>query len=97
LGVVVAAAGYPESYGKNMPVEPIAHPPEKDALIFHASTVLSPKNGILTAGGRCFTVVGRGKDLAEASRKAYEAVDAIRFPGAWHRGDIGARFIGGAR
>jgi phosphoribosylamine---glycine ligase len=97
LGIVVAARGYPDSYGKNAPVDPIPDLPEKEALIFHASTIVSPDGRVLTSGGRCFTVVGRGRDLAEASRRAYDAVGAVRFPGAWHRGDIGAKHLGGPR
>lgn len=97
LGIVVAAQGYPGSYEKDRLVEPIPRLPEREALVFHASTAVSADGRILTSGGRCFTVVGRGRDLAEASRRAYEAVGAVRFPGAWHRGDIGAKHIGGAR
>jgi phosphoribosylamine---glycine ligase len=92
LGVVVACRGYPERSGKGVPVEPIAPPPPGEALVFHASTSRNVAGGVVTGGGRCFTVVGIGADLAEASRRAYNAIDVVKFDGAWHRGDIGARF-----
>ncbi len=92
LGVVIASRGYPERSTKGAPVEAIASPPPGEALVFHASTGRDPSGRVVTGGGRCFTVVGLGADLAEASRRAYAAVDVVRFDGAWHRGDIGARF-----
>jgi phosphoribosylamine--glycine ligase len=93
LGVVVASRGYPERSEKGVPVEPIVVPRPGEALVFHASTGRDSRGRVVTGGGRCFTVVGIGADLAEASRRAYAAVPAVRFDGAWHRGDIGARFI----
>ncbi|OHD69931.1 MAG: phosphoribosylamine--glycine ligase [Spirochaetes bacterium RBG_13_68_11] len=93
LGVVVASRGYPERSEKGVPVEPIEPPPPGEALVFHASTGRDAAGRVVTGGGRCFTVVGIGADLADASRRAYAAVPGIRFDGAWHRGDIGVRFI----
>ncbi len=92
LGVVVACRGYPERSEKGVPVDSITPPPPGEALVFHASTGRGPSGRVVTGGGRCFTVVGLGADLAEASRRAYAAVDVVKFDGAWHRGDIGARF-----
>jgi phosphoribosylamine---glycine ligase len=93
LGVVVASRGYPERSEKGSVVDPIAVPRPDEALVFHASTSVA-EGRVVTGGGRCFTVVGIGADLLEASRRAYAAVPAVRFDGAWHRGDIGARFTG---
>jgi len=92
LGIVVASKGYPGSYTKEIPVKPIPIFPEKDALVFHAST---KKNGdqVLTGGGRCFTVIGLGPTLLNANVRAYEAVKGIKFNGAWHRTDIGKKFF----
>jgi phosphoribosylamine--glycine ligase len=92
LGVVIASRGYPERSQMGVPVE-LAAPPA-GALVFHASTVRNSAGRVATGGGRCFTVVGIGADLAEASRRAYTAVPGVRFDGAWHRRDIGARFTG---
>ena len=92
LGVVVASRGYPEHSEKGVPVSPIDAPPPGEALVFHASTGHDATGRVVTGGGRCFSVVGLGADLAEASRRAYAAVERVRFDGAWHRTDIGARF-----
>jgi phosphoribosylamine--glycine ligase len=95
LGVVVASRGYPERSEKGVPVEPIAVPQPGEALVFHASTGRDAAGRVVTGGGRCFTVVGLGADLAEAGRRAYAAVPGVRFDGAWYRHDIGARFMKG--
>jgi len=48
---------------------------------------------VRTGGGRCFTAVGMGGDLEEASSRAYAAADAVSFDGAWFRRDIGRKFM----
>ena len=93
LGVVVASGGYPGEYKKNLPVKPIPVYPEKDALIFHASTIEGEDNRVLTGGGRCFTCVGIGPNILKANARAYESVKGISFEGSWYRKDIGRKFF----
>jgi phosphoribosylamine--glycine ligase len=93
VGVVVASKGYPGEYKKGSLVSPIPKIPEKEALVFHASTTFDEKKQIITGGGRCFTVVGFGADTIEAASKAYTAVSHINFEGAWYRNDIGKKFF----
>ena len=47
------------------------------------------RSQLVTDGGRVLNVCGRGSTLGEA-RIAYEAVNAISWPGMQHRTDIGA-------
>jgi phosphoribosylamine--glycine ligase len=93
LGVVVASRGYPESSEKGVVVDPIPAFPSQEALVFHASTSRGADGLLRTGGGRCFTVVGLGGDLRQASANAYRAVERVRFDGGWHRRDIGGRFF----
>lgn len=93
LGVVVAAEGYPADYKKGIPVKPIPSYPEKDALIFHSSTLEGENGTVLTGGGRCFTCVGLGSNILKANARAYEAVKNINFEGSWYRRDIGKKFF----
>ncbi len=93
LGVVVASAGYPGNYKKGVIVESIPQFPEDRVLIFHSSTRRNNKGQIVTGGGRCFTVVGLGKDIINAASIAYDAVKNVRFQGSWYRGDIGKKFF----
>jgi len=93
LGVVIAGRGYPESAEKGALVAPIPVLPEAESVVFHASTVCDAAGRVRTSGGRCFTAVGMGRDLAEAAARAYTAADAVSFDGAWYRRDIGRKFM----
>ena len=89
LGVVIAAANYPESPRKGDIIKGI--PDETtDSVTFHAGTVLE-NNQLKTAGGRVLCVVGFGGTVRVAHKVAYEAADKIHFDGMQYRGDIGWR------
>jgi phosphoribosylamine--glycine ligase len=45
--------------------------------------------GLCTAGGRVLALAGLGADAAEARRRAYAALEAVRFRGMGFRRDIG--------
>jgi len=92
LGVVIAAAGYPESPRRGDPV--IALPADSDdCVVFHAGTQLVDGQ-LVTSGGRVFTVTALGDSVRAAQRRAYEAVAQVRFAGQQYRTDIGHRAIG---
>jgi phosphoribosylamine--glycine ligase len=93
LGVVVASRGYPDSSEKGAAVDPLLGFPSQEALVFHASTSRGADGLVRTGGGRCFTVVGLGSELREASVNAYRAVERVRFDGGWYRRDIGRKFF----
>lgn len=92
VGITVAAPGYPIDYPKGIPVESL---PDMDgsSLVFHAGTVRDRKRGLVTGGGRCFTVVGLGDDYFEAHGRAVDAARKVRFEGSWFRPDIGKSFF----
>jgi phosphoribosylamine--glycine ligase len=93
LGVVIAAEGYPGEYEKGIPVRFAEQPEDRDIHVFHASTIRDSSGTLLTNGGRCFTVVGVGKDIFEAAERVYAGVKNVSFKGAWYRPDIGKRFM----
>ncbi len=87
VGVVIAAPRYPEAGDDGSPLEGLEEA-GAEALVFHAGT-RRVGGRVLTAGGRLLCVCGRGKDLAEARRRAYTAVGRLRLPpGARLRRDI---------
>jgi phosphoribosylamine--glycine ligase len=94
VGVVMAAAGYPEHVHPGEPVDGIdAAGALPDVTVFHGGT-RRDKDRIVTAGGRVLTVVGRGTSFEAAIERAYAGVAAIRFDGAQVRRDIGRKALG---
>jgi phosphoribosylamine--glycine ligase len=91
VGVVLAAAGYPDSPRKGDVIEGIpAETPE--CVTFHAGTTIADGK-LVTSGGRVLCVVGLGDSVKMAQKQAYEAVDKIHFDGAQFRRDIGWRGV----
>ncbi len=94
LGVVLAAAGYPDAPKKGDVVTGLPATGE-DFRVFHSGTAL--KDGaIVTSGGRVLCATALGDSIKVAQRRAYEVVEAIRFDGMQYRRDIGHR-AGAAR
>jgi phosphoribosylamine---glycine ligase len=91
LGVVMAAAGYPDAPRKG---DIIAGIPAETAecITFHAGSTLV-QDKLATSGGRVLCVVGLGDSVKMAQKHAYETVEGIHFDGAQFRHDIGWRAI----
>jgi phosphoribosylamine--glycine ligase len=91
LGVVMAAAGYPEAPRKGDVITGI--PTDSDeCIVFHAGTSLINKQ-LSVSGGRVLCVVGLGDSVKVAQKHAYDVVDQIQFAGAQRRRDIGWRAL----
>ncbi|MCL4800189.1 MAG: phosphoribosylamine--glycine ligase [Burkholderiales bacterium] len=91
LGVVLAAANYPEAPRKGDPIAGLAAQGE-DVHVFHAGTALEDGK-VVTAGGRVLCVTALGDSIRMARARAYQMVDAIRFDGMQYRTDIGHRAL----
>ena len=95
LGVVLAAAGYPDAPRKGDVIEGLdrvtatAHP---DVHVFHAGTAEDGGNAAVS-GGRVLCVTALGDSVRLAQRAAYAAIAEIRFAGMQFRTDIGHRAI----
>ena len=93
LAVVMAAKGYPGSYGKGSVIGGLdAAAQIPDVEIFHAGT-REEGGRILANGGRVLNVCARGTTVAQAQKKAYEAIARIDWPEGFCRSDIGRRAI----
>jgi phosphoribosylamine---glycine ligase len=92
LGVVMAAAGYPESVRTGDPIEGLERAARLPGKIFHAGTRLE-SGRVLTSGGRVLCAVGLGDTVAVARSQAYALVDAVRWAGVHYRRDIGHRAV----
>jgi len=90
VGVVLAAAGYPDAPRKGDHIHGIpAETP--DSVTFHAGTTDDADGKLVTSGGRVLCVVGLGDNVKMAQKQAYDAVDKIGFEGVQFRRDIGWR------
>jgi phosphoribosylamine--glycine ligase len=93
LTVVMAAKGYPGGYTKGTVVGGLDEAAQVEGVeIFHAGTK-AENNSILANGGRVLNVCARGKTVAEAQKRAYAAVDKIKWPEGFCRRDIGWQAI----
>lgn len=91
--VVMASGGYPGPCEKGFVIEGIDAADRLDGVkVFHAGTTL--KNGkTVTSGGRVLGVTALGASVADAQKRAYEAVGKISWSGARWRTDIADKEI----
>ena len=91
LGVVIAAANYPQSPVKGDEITGLQTATD-DARVFHAGTI--ERDGkIVTHGGRVLCVTALGDTVKIAQQRAYQLLAPIRFKGMQYRKDIGYRAI----
>lgn len=92
VAVVLASPGYPLKPIMNIKINGITNVflmnVEDKPLVFCGAIGL--KDGIpVTTGGRNLTIVGRGKNIEDANKKAYALIQNKRFSDLWYREDIG--------
>jgi phosphoribosylamine---glycine ligase len=93
VGVVLASRGYPDSSESGQPIVGIEQAETIPGVsVYHAGTAIRDGH-LVTAGGRVLTVVGRGRDFAEAISRAYAGVTPIHFDGLQLRRDIGRKAL----
>ncbi len=92
LGVVMAAAGYPERARQGDAIEGLEQAARLPGKIFHAGTQLK-KGQVVTHGGRVLCAVGLGTSVRAARGEAYALVNSVRWAGMQYRGDIGHRAV----
>ena len=91
LGVVMAAANYPDTPRKGDAITGLPKNPE-DAHVFHAGTAMQDGK-VVTQGGRVLCVTALGDMVKVAQKRAYEIADGIHFDGCQFRRDIGWRAL----
>ena len=91
LGVVMAAANYPETPRKGDIITGIGKESD-DCITFHAGTMLQDGK-LATNGGRVLCVVGLADNMKAVQKLTYETVKNIHFDGAQYRHDIGWRAL----
>ncbi len=93
--VVMASEGYPGDYEKGRKIFGLDETGKlDDVVVFHAGTK-EQDGDIVTNGGRVLGVTALGETVSKAKMRAYEAVDMIKFDGAYCRRDIADKAIKG--
>ncbi len=91
--VVMAAGGYPGHYEKGDPIEGLEEAERlPNVVVFHAGTARR-EGRVVTAGGRVLGVTALGPTIADAVRRAYDAVGRIHFRNMHYRRDIALRAL----
>lgn len=91
IGVVMAAANYPEEPRLGDVIQPLPADAE-ECMVFHAGTVLDGEQ-LKTSGGRVLCVTALGESIRRAQETAYATVNHIHFDGKQFRSDIGWRAL----
>jgi phosphoribosylamine--glycine ligase len=92
LGVVMAAAGYPDEVRKGDAIEGLERAAQRPGKVFHAGTRLQAGKTV-TNGGRVLCAVGLGSTVKAAQAEAYDLVNTLNWPGVQFRRDVGYRAI----
>jgi phosphoribosylamine--glycine ligase len=93
LTVVFAAEGYPGTPTKGTEIGGLEAARAVEGVeIFHAGTK-AVDGRIVADGGRVLAVTARGRTVADAQSRAYQAIDRIDWPGGFFRRDIGWRAL----
>jgi len=88
--VVATSKGYPGKYETGVPITGIEMAESmRDVKVFHSGTKKDGDGRLVTAGGRVLGVTALGATVADAQKRAYEAMKLIHFDGMHYRKDIG--------
>ena len=91
--IVMASQGYPGKYETGKPITGLMTAAKmKDVMVFHAGTAIKNRRTV-TAGGRVLGVTAMDTTIAKAIKRAYRAVDKIKWKGCYYRRDIGHRAL----
>jgi phosphoribosylamine--glycine ligase len=92
VGVVLAAANYPETPRKGDVITGIDAANEH-GKVFHAGTQVNDNGDLVSNGGRVLCVVGLGNSVQDAKAQAYTALKSVHFADMQYRHDIADKAI----
>jgi phosphoribosylamine---glycine ligase len=92
LGIVLAAAGYPDTVRSGDVISGLEAAAALPGKVFHAAT-RAEHGRVLTSGGRVLCAVGLGATVGAAQRQAYTIAQVIDWQGMQYRRDIGYRAL----
>jgi phosphoribosylamine---glycine ligase len=92
LGVVMAAAGYPDEVRKGDVIDGLDRAAALPGKVFQAGT-REDSGRVVTSGGRVLCAVGLGASVSAARSQAYDLVNSISWTGVQYRHDVGYRAV----
>jgi phosphoribosylamine--glycine ligase len=93
IAVVATSKGYPGKYPTGLPITGIDDASSmRDVKVFHSGTKMVDGQ-LVTDGGRVLAVTALGDTIADAQKRAYDAMRKIHFDGMHYRRDIGHQAI----
>ena len=92
LGIVLAAAGYPDAVRTGDVISGLEAAAALPGKVFHAAT-RAAHGAVVTSGGRVLCAVGLGATVGAAQRQACTLAQVINWRGMQYRRDIGYRAI----
>ncbi len=95
--VILASRGYPGSYDKGKPIKGLEKLSRLSNIFTFYAGVKREDHRLVTSGGRVLGVTALSKNLKEAIRQVYRAVDKVYFEGMYCRRDIGYKAVGKKR
>ncbi len=89
--VVLAAQGYPDTYVKNIELDPYLNG-SSEINIFHAGTEIQ-NHKVISTGGRVICIAASGTSLKESVGKCYQYLDQYKLHPLFYRKDIAGRAL----
>jgi len=86
--VVLASGGYPHSYQKGKPIKGLEKLSRLKNVFSFCAGVKRENQSLVSDGGRVMGITALGKNIPEAVRQTYRAVDKVHFEGMYYRRDI---------
>lgn len=86
--VVLASGGYPRSYQKGKPIKGLEKLSRLKNVFSFCAGVKRENQSLVSDGGRVMGITALGKNIPEAVRQTYRAVDKVHFEGMYYRRDI---------
>ncbi|MEZ5197928.1 MAG: phosphoribosylamine--glycine ligase [Bacteroidales bacterium] len=89
--VFLVSGGYPGDYKKGETISGLEE--TEGSILFHAGTIKTDSNKIVTNGGRVIAVSSFGRSIEDALKTSYQNAEIINFNNKYFRKDLGGDLL----